>query len=518
MQVHALRKYLEGYDINEVTFLMDGFSRGFSVYCEKVAVNQNCNNLRSTVEHKDIVFEKICKELLAHRFAGPFLMPPFTNFNISPLGLCPKKEPNKFRLIHHLSYPAGDSVNDFISKEFTSVRYTQISDAIAGIMKLERCSHLCKTDISNAYRNLPLKPEDYHLFGFKWNDLYYYDKCLPMGCASSCQIFERFSSSLHWVGQSYMPKGMIFHILDDFLIVAQSAATCANYLHKFLSVCSEIGIPMAPEKTVGPVTCLTFLGIELDTVKQEARLPKDKLEKCLGIICDFLKRKKVTLQELQSLCGLLNFACSVIVAGKAFLRRLFELTRGLRKPHHRVKLTRGCKDDLIVWKTFLENFNGKCFFLDDRLISADMLQLYTDASGGYGYGAVFKHHWFYGQWDENWFHNNITVKELYPIVLSVELWGHEMSNRSLCFNCDNDALVHVLNKHTSTEPNVMFLVRKLVLLALKFNIVCKAQHLPGKSNILSDALSRLQISKFKSLMPNADPIPAEVPHLPSLPT
>ena len=58
MQVHALRKYLEGYDINEVTFLMDGFSRGFSVYCEKVAVNQNCNNLRSTVEHKDIVFEK----------------------------------------------------------------------------------------------------------------------------------------------------------------------------------------------------------------------------------------------------------------------------------------------------------------------------------------------------------------------------------------------------------------------------------------------------------------------------
>lgn len=101
MQVHALRKYLEGYDINEVTFLMDGFSRGFSVYCEKVAVNQNCNNLRSTVEHKDIVFEKICKELLAHRFAGPFLMPPFTNFNNSPLGLCPKKEPNKFRLIHH---------------------------------------------------------------------------------------------------------------------------------------------------------------------------------------------------------------------------------------------------------------------------------------------------------------------------------------------------------------------------------------------------------------------------------
>jgi hypothetical protein len=36
---------------------------------------------------------------------------------------------------------------------------------------------LSKTDISMAYRNLPLRPGEYHLFGFKWKDLLYYDKC-----------------------------------------------------------------------------------------------------------------------------------------------------------------------------------------------------------------------------------------------------------------------------------------------------------------------------------------------------
>lgn len=184
-----------------------------------------------------------------------------------------------------------------------------------------------------------------------------------MGCASACQIFERFSSSLHWVCKSYMLEGMIFHILDDFLIVAQSADTRASYLKRFLAICSEVDLPMAPEKkTVGPVTCLTFHGIELDTVMQEARLPKEKLNKCLNMICEFFQRKTVTFQEIQSLCGLLNFACSVIVTGRAFLRRLFDLTRGLRKPHHRVRLTRGCKDDLLVWKELLQNFTGKCFF------------------------------------------------------------------------------------------------------------------------------------------------------------
>jgi hypothetical protein len=47
---------------------------------------------------------------------------------------------------------------------------------------------------------------------------------------------------------------------------------------------------------VGPATTLTFLGIELDTEKQEARLPDEKLEKCFNLVEVFLHRKKVTLE------------------------------------------------------------------------------------------------------------------------------------------------------------------------------------------------------------------------------
>ena len=34
----------------------------------------------------------------------------------SPLGLVPKKQPGEYRLIHHLSYPNGASINDFPSR------------------------------------------------------------------------------------------------------------------------------------------------------------------------------------------------------------------------------------------------------------------------------------------------------------------------------------------------------------------------------------------------------------------
>ena len=96
---------------------------------------------------------------------------------------------------------------------------------------------------------------------------------------------------------------------------------------------------MAPGKTIGPSCVLSFCGIELDSMLMEARLPRNKIWKCMLLLEQFLHRKKVTLRELQSLIGLLNFACSVIVPGRAFLHRLIDLTVGHSKPHHFIRLT-----------------------------------------------------------------------------------------------------------------------------------------------------------------------------------
>jgi hypothetical protein len=37
------------------------------------------------------------------------------------------------------------------------------------------------------------------------------------------------------------------------------------------------------------------------------------------------------------------------------------------------------------------------FFMEDNVVSTDMLQLYTDATGRYGYGALLETSWFYGE-------------------------------------------------------------------------------------------------------------------------
>ena len=259
----------------------------------------------------------------------------------------------------------------------------------------------------------------------------------------------------------------ILHLLDDFLIVFPNHDLCKGQLDLFLMLCHYLGIPMAPEKTIGPSSAISFAGIELDSVQMEARLPPDRLAKCQDLISGFLKRRKVTLREIQSLTGLLNFACNVVVPGRPFLRRLIDLTLGIRIPHFLIRLNREVKEDLKVWQQFLSGFNERSFFLSDDWANSHNLKFYTDASGVIGYGAVFGSHWCYGEWPVSWRHRNIAFLEFYPIVLSLHLWGHMIRDQRVSFFTDNEALVHVINKQTCGDKDLMFFVRKLVLVCLK---------------------------------------------------
>lgn len=221
----------------------------------------------------------------------------------------------------------------------------------------------------------------------------------------------------------------------------------------------------------------------------EARLPDDKIQKIKLALAAVRKKKKIKLQDLQSLIGLLNFACFVVVPGRAFLRRLINLTIGVSKPYHKIRLNKQARLDLKAWAEFIDNFNGRSIFLDEVWKDSEKLQMYTDAAGSLGYGAVLGSKWFYGKWvDINMQELSITVKELFPIVVAIEIWGPNVSNCSILFFSDNLAVVHIINKMSSKDSVVMSLVRRLVLACLEYNILFRAEHILGIHNILPDLL------------------------------
>ena len=177
--------------------------------------------------------QKIIKEVELGRIVGHFTTLPYKNLQISPLGLVPKKERVEYRLIHHLSYPLGSSINDGISDINKTVQYETLDIAIFYINKLASGILLAKSDLESAFRIIPIHPQDYELLGMEIAGKFYYDRCLPMGCAISCQ-FEKLRSALHWIMENQFFAGYMVHVLDDFLFMGSSKSThCHNVLHNF---------------------------------------------------------------------------------------------------------------------------------------------------------------------------------------------------------------------------------------------------------------------------------------------
>ena len=227
-------------------------------------------------QNPEVALELINKEVNLGRVKGPFTLPPFDAMHISPLNIREKSTPGKFCLLRNLSYPYdATSVNGSIPIECKKVKYSSVTDAIELIVSLGRGCSMAKCDIKSAFRLVPIRPADYHLLGFRMLGKYYYDTVIPMGCASSCRIFKRFSSALHWIAEVKFGCRFLQHYLDDYIFITESHKSTLNNLHKFQSVCEKLGVPLAEEKTEGPACVLTFLGVPLDTINFQASFPRD---------------------------------------------------------------------------------------------------------------------------------------------------------------------------------------------------------------------------------------------------
>ena len=371
---------------------------------------------------------------------------------------------------------------------------------------------MSKTDLDSAFRLLPVHHKDHNLLRFQLNDQFYYDCTLPIGASSSCSIFSRFSSSLQWLAQKKLGVRHMVHILDDFLFFGPAGSPLCNaHLDNFIFLCSTHGVPIKKEKTERATTCIIFMGLELDSETMEARLPSDKLSKLRSCLQSARLKRKIKLKDLQSLLGLLNFCCHVVIPGRTFLRRLYDLTKGVTNRHHRITLNNESRKDLQAWVIFADHFNGKHLLLDHKWISSPSLHLYTDAAGSIGYGAVFNTHWFHGEWPSHLMHYQITFKELFPIVLAVEIWGSHLRNKCITLHSDNFAVVHIINKQSSKDSDIMILVRRFVLACMRFNLLVRGAHIPGVLYTLPDLLSRSQIQAFHQAAGYMDSKPTEVP-------
>ena len=95
-------------------------------------------------------------------------------------------------------------------------------------------------------------------------------------------------------------------------------------------------------------------------------------------------------------------------------------------------------------------------------------------------------------------------------MLALKLWCEHLKQQCITFHTDNEAVVHILNTQTSKDSEIMVIVRQMVIILMKNNILFRAVHFPGVYNISADLLYQLQVQKFLKHEPTADPLPIQI--------
>ena len=96
--------------------------------------------------------------------------------------------------------------------------------------------------------------------------------------------------------------------MDDFLFAGKKCTNgCTLLMDTFSSVCFELVVPIADEKSNGPVANLVFLGLEIDTIEMVIQIPHEKLIRLKSLLEPLLWKRLI--KEFESIVGLMAF-CS----------------------------------------------------------------------------------------------------------------------------------------------------------------------------------------------------------------
>ncbi len=502
-------------DRSKVDYVLSGIAHGFDIgFRPNFQLSSARKNKASTIVHPEVVDAYLQNEVALGRVAGPFESTPLPTLHVSSFGVIPKTgQPGKWRLILDLSSPHGLSVNDGIDPDQFSLQYIKFDDVVTMVTKLGRGALMAKFDVQSAYRNVAVLPRQRHLLGMKWRGKFYIDLALPFGLRSAPFIFNSIADLVEWILHTNYAVSDLKHYLDDYITAGPPhLPQCARNLAIASSVCKRLGLPLHPDKTEGPTTCLIVLGIELDSILQIARLPTVKLAALKQLLLEWQQKKWCTRTQLESLVGKLHHACHVVWPGRTFVRCMINLMCGFRNPDHPIRLNAACRLDLQWWIDFVEEWNGTKFFLLPGLMPLADLWVTSDAAGSIGYGAVYHQQWFNHVWLPAQRPLSIAYKEFFPVVVAAHLWGVRWANRRVCFQLDNASVVYILNSRTSRENHIMALLRSLLGVAARCNFTFEARHIPGVANPIADALSRFNWQVFRQLAPECSPVPTPIPH------
>jgi len=491
---------------NVVRGLREGFMVGYGAERYDVYVKARSRK----PEEIKLIATEFCAEREEGRMVGPFTRLPAIGpcefLHLSPTFAISKPDGSS-RRIDNLSWPPGDSVNDFVNKDEFPVDFATVDSVARTIARLPAGTLASVRDIQSAYRNVLINPVDWALLATEFGGIWLQTR-MNFGGTAHCGLFERLSKLTVWITMNEFSFADIRNILDDFLFLHSGSVDTEELAGEEMNLVEELfarlGWPIKVSKSQTGTTTFTYLGVAWDTIERTMTLTEEKRLKYLRLLQDLwsqvagFKRPFCTLKLLRSVVGKLVYAAQILPVGRT---RLFWLFRSLKSAERRLRLAthnspsrirayfgREQLHDLQWWMQLLSEVPvRRCFALSEH---ETPLIVTTDACNEYGIGGFFGTLYFSIECSEVGKQRHSTFLELLALVVAVHLWGPLWRDRVVLWRSDCKCHTTGLFKIRTAAPALTPLHDYLDFAQAKGGFLFDAEHLPGDDNGIADALSR----------------------------
>ncbi|CAF4869974.1 unnamed protein product [Rotaria socialis] len=328
-------------------------------------------------------------------------------------------------------------------------------------------------DLTRGYYNVPMDEDSIPLTAFSTSRSHWEFIRMPFGLCNAGATFQRL---MNLVLRGFSWSQCICYI-DDALVLGSTFEEHYNNLHNVLSCLSQHGLKIKPQKCHLFRTAVKFLGYE---VSKNGIMP-DK--KNIEGITNF--PRPTTVKNVRSFLGIVNFYRLHIPNCSIIQKPLSALTG---------------KNKVLVWNDDAEKaFNKlKQLLVSPQLLaypdysSTEPLEVHVDSSLT-GAGAVLSQKQLgvvrpiafistsWGVTEQNY---ASTARELAGLRWAVKKLAPFLRGREFVIHTDNQPLIFLSNTKCVSQR----LARTLEDLS-DFNF--KVKWIPGHSNIVADALSRM---------------------------
>lgn len=529
-----------------VSFLLEGFTKGFRAGARTYTggVPRALPNRQSAIAHPGPLRTWLGKERAAARVLGPFREPPHPNLQLVPLGLIPKSRSIpielKSRTITDYSATWRDgapSLNQSIDPADCVCNYMKIMHLVRLAISFEKeggVPFFCSSDLRDAFRNLPLNPQDWWMAGFAIpNEAgaveYYVDRAMSFGCSSNPATFDAFASALQWAlahrARSHGVKVEFGHLLDDFAAVGFNEIETWKGSLLITLLFKELGIPEQPEKVVRPTRRSVILGLVIDLLKRTLEIPDDKREDMTARLRAFAHDERVKTKEAESLLGKLGFVDVVIPCARARTTTIYAAVMpAVRGDRHWTTPSKAAREDAEFLARVIDA--GPAISWDALVLSpATATEVWcVDASGPDGAGGFSltgaTPRWFHASWPSHWRNEqdegagdpppavSSTAQEAMAALIATTLasaleMSVERPHRMLVWT-DSQALVGAVGKGRSPSPRLNEALMHLQELGARIGVLLMVQW-HGRDSCLAakaaDALSHGDLQMAATFIP-----------------